>query len=262
MSLLSDKAIFISGAGSGIGRAAALAAVEQGARLALADKDGALLEETAGHIRERSGPGARVQFYVFDTRHESGWQQAINATLQHYGRLDGLANCAGSMSTGTVRRLSLPEFQEALALNLESTFLGMKYAHQAMKSNPAGGAIINLSSTLGQRALPDYTAYSAAMGGCRLMTKAAAIEFGMAGTNIRVNSVHPGNIEHGEAYSGLTTPQNDSIPLARMGDPREVADTIIFLLSDGAAFMTGSEVTVDGGRNCRIHESATGAHTS
>ena len=258
MSLLQDKAIFISGAGSGIGRATALLAAEQGARLSLGDQNPASLKATAREIETGIKPRSPVLIHAFDVREEAGWQSAINATLETFGQLDGLVNCAGTAPRTSIRDMPLDAFQDVLAVNLEGSFLGLKYGHQAMKQNARGGAIINMSSILGQRALPEYAAYSAAKGGCRLMTKAAAIEFGMAGSNIRVNSVHPGAINTNMLSDEAAELSRASIPMARTGNPGEVANTIVFLLSDGAAFMTGSEVTIDGGWNCRIHQTSAG----
>lgn len=243
MGLLTDKVVVISGAGSGIGQATAKLLVEEGAKVTITDINQLALENTASHLPKNSDYLA----IKADVRDPLDWQQTIQRTLGQWHKLDGLVNNAGIAHQKAIKEMDLAKFQQVLAVNLEGAFLGLKYAHEAMKQNPDGGSIVNISSVLGQLGMANNTAYSASKGGCRLMTKAAAIEFGIANTKIRVNSVHPGAV----VTPMLTQEQRQTvlpaIPLGQLAQPLEVAKAIAFLLSDGAKFMTGSEVTVDGG---------------
>lgn len=246
MGLLADKVVMISGAASEIGRATAIKVAQEGACLALLDSNSEGLSDTCQHLPADS----QVRTFHMNLRQESAWQNALADTLNEFQRLDGLVNCEATPTQAGIKDMSLTTFQEALATNLEGAFLGLKLGYQAMKTNPNGGAIVNVSSVFGQLGMPGYCAYSAATGGTRLMTKAAAIEFGMANTNIRVNSVHPGALQSQFA---------ESIPAGRIATPEDVANSIAFLLYDGAKFMTGSEVTVDGGWSCQLPPTAESA---
>ncbi|MCG8670468.1 MAG: SDR family oxidoreductase [Pseudomonadales bacterium] len=253
MGLLQNKTVLVTGAASGIGQATAIKLGAEGAQLVITDIDENGLANTLSQLKEIDAEAIAISF---DVRNESKWQQVIAETLRSYKKLDGLVNCAGIVESKPIKESSLEDFQHTLSVNLEGSFLGLKYAHSTMKSNPEGGAIINISSVVGQLGLPGYTSYSASKGGMRLMTKAAAIEFGIANTNIRANSVHPGSVDSPLLSNHLTSDQlselKESVPLKRLAHTEDIANTIAFLLSDGAKFMTGSEVTVDGGMSCRL----------
>lgn len=248
MGLLADKVIVVTGAGSGIGKATAIKLSNEGARLTLVDNNPDSLAQTVQLIPSNSN----LLAIPFDVRDESAWQQAISATLTKWNKLNGLVNCAGVALRKTIQETSLSEFQDVLAVNLEGSFLGLKHGYLAMRNNKDGGSIVNVSSVLGQLGMAGYCAYSASKGGSRLMTKAAAIEFGMANTLIRVNSVHPGVVATPLVEQENIDQLQQKIPLKKTAQPEDIANSIAFLLADGSSFMTGSEVTVDGGWTCGL----------
>ena len=169
---------------------------------------------------------------------------------------------------GPIEDLSLEDWRHVTAIDLDSVFLGCKYAIRAMKQNASesGGSIINISSIMGLVGQANAAAYNAAKGGVRLLTKVAALECAEAGYGIRVNSVHPGfvdtplvrNAVSDGVVAGRMGSENEAFelltmlhPIGRLGVPRDIANAILFLASEESAFMTGAELVVDGGYTAR-----------
>ena len=245
---LSGKIALITGAASGIGLATARRFAGEDATVILADRDEARL---AAALAELQADGGRHLAIPLDVTVEAAWIGAMKEIRARFGRLDILVNNAGFGRFRSIADTTLDEWRATLAVNLDSVFLGTKHALPLL-AEAGRGAIVNMSSIRGLVAGPNSGAYSAAKAGVRLFTKVTALECAAAGNGIRVNSVHPGHVE-----TPLTAPAyaNPDIakeflahtPLGRFAQAREIAEVILFLASDEASYMTGSEVTIDGG---------------
>ena len=260
MTRLKDKVAVVTGAASGIGRATALLFAREGARVVLTD----IAESGEEVMRAIRASGGQALFHLHDVTDEVVWQEVMSRTLTSYGRLDIMVNNAGTATSRRVTELSLPEWREQLAVNLDSVFLGTKYAVRAMRSGKQGGSIVNVSSVSGMVGSPGTAAYSASKGGVLMLSKAVAME--CAPDRIRVNSVCPGGVRTpiwqsaawwkdfvdqvgGEDAAWKSLEANT--PLGRMGEPEEIAEAILYLASDASRFVTGSELVVDGGYTAR-----------
>ncbi len=263
MARLDGKTAIITGAAAGIGAATARAFAREGASLVLTDINGEAVEAVA---EELMTAGARAIGLAHDVREEADWQTVIDRTVATFGRPDVLVNNAGVGPSKPTLETSLAEFRAVTAINLDAVFLGCRFGLEAMRStedNPrsSSASIVNLSSILGLVGFATATAYSASKGGVRLLTKSLALEAAANKWDVRVNSVHPGFTwtpmvqESVKRIADQTGGEADDTragiaglhPLGRMGEPDEIAAAILFLATDEASFMTGSEVTVDGG---------------
>jgi len=245
---MSAKAVLITGALTGIGRATALAFAKEGASLIVSgrrDEAGAKL------VKELRELGAEAEYVGADVRIEDDVRNLVDQTIQRFGRIDVAVNNAGTEGKpGPLIDQTVESYTTTFDTNVLGTFLGLK--HELRVMIPQGsGSIINISSTLGQRAAPGASIYSATKHAVEGLTKAAALE--AASANVRVNAVAPGPIDTGmldrftvssERKAGLIA----GVPLKRMGRPEEVAQTILFLASDNAPFITGQIVGIDGGK--------------
>ena len=240
MTDLRGKTALVTGAASGIGRASADRLVAAGARVVYAD------------IQAVEG----VEYSPLDVTSEAQWE----ALIGRMDRIDILVNNAGIAIGRPVTEMTADEWHRVLAVNLDGVFFGTKHAVRAMRRAKRGGAIINISSAAGLVGTPGASAYSASKGGVRLFTKAVALE--CAGDDIRVNSIHPGAVrtpiwEKGEQWQAFVAKAGgvdaafaqiaNATPMRRMAEPSEIAEAVLYLASDGARFMTGSELVIDGG---------------
>jgi len=262
-----DKIALITGAASGIGRAACLALAQEGAVIVATDihRDGA--EAVAAELRAAGGRALALRHDVAD---EAEWAAVMAATLREFGRLDVLVNNAGVGTTKPLIETSLADWRAVTRVNLDGVFLGTRDGVAAMRPLPerprrSSGSIINISSMLGLVGFPEAAPYCASKGGVRLLTKSAALECAAQGWNVRVNSIHPGfiwtpmvqaSVERAAAATGTDAAANQAAiaalhPLGRMGTAGEVAAAIVYLASDESAFVTGSELTIDGGYTAR-----------
>ena len=250
MGRVTDKIALITGGASGIGRATAELMAHEGATVVLSDLQDGAGEDTVAAI---TAAGGRAQYHHHDVTDEADWKKIIAAILAEHGCLDILVNNAGVGGNGLpVEETPLELWRATMAVNLDGVFLGVKHGVAAMKEN--GGVIINTSSILGVVGLPLTAAYTASKGGVRLLTKAVAIECAARGLKIRVNSVHPGFIDTpmvGGAIQRGGPERRDAIlksqPTGEMGQPSDIAEGILYLASDAAKFVTGSELVIDGG---------------
>lgn len=245
------KVALVTGAAMGLGAETARVLAREGAAVMLTDRDSQAADKV---LRGILADGGRAAFTRHDVTSEADWIAAVAATTEAFGALHILVNNAG-ISGGSLPLMehSLEDWHQILGVNLDGVFLGLRHAGPAVAA-AGGGSVINLSSILGKVGLPNAAAYCASKGGVLQLTKAAALEW--APLNIRVNSVHPGFIETPMLDEGLRRSENgnemremliQAHPLGRIGIAREIADAILFLASDEASFMTGSEVVVDGG---------------
>jgi len=241
---LQGKVAIVTGAAHGMGEAEARLFAKEGAKVVVADVLGKEAEVVAADIRASGGNAIAA---TIDVTSEPEWVALIAKTLASYGRIDILVNNAGISGSSVGDPDGLEGWQRVIAVNQTSVFLGTKLAAEQMVKT-GGGSIVNISSTMGFVGGPSgHQAYSASKGAVRIYTKSAAVRYGPLG--VRVNSVHPGYMppmlnatnanERGEKIAAT--------PLRRLGEPIEVAYGVLFLASDEASFVTGTELVIDGG---------------
>jgi len=212
--------------------------------------------EAAGGIAVRSDLATRgVVDIALDVTREEYWLSAMAEIERRHGRLDGLVNNAGVGTPGDVEQTSFAEWRRVMAVNADGVFLGCKYAMPLLARSEAP-SIVNISSASGMVGGANLAAYNASKGAVRLLTKSVALHGARKRPPVRCNSVHPAFIE-GDMVDGLVKHRPDpakamvklhaQIPMGRLGRPREVANTVVWLLSEASSFTTGSEVLVDGG---------------
>ena len=252
MGKLKNKVILVTGASRGIGKGCVNKLLSEEASVIATDRDEALLEESHREWVVKFGKRIRIQF--LDIASETDWIEVMSDIEANEGLLHGLVNNAGIVNLKPLEEMSLEEFKETQDVNLTGTFIGTKLAVDIMRrKNNAEGSIVNISSISGQTGTLNCGAYSASKGGVRMLSKAIALEVGAKREFIRINSVHPGVImtpmqteragNDEELWEGI----RKSIPLGRLGKPEDVANAVTYLLSDLSDFMTGAELTVDGG---------------
>jgi NAD(P)-dependent dehydrogenase (short-subunit alcohol dehydrogenase family) len=263
---LQDRVALITGAAAGIGEATARRFAEEGAIVIAADIDDAAGQKLVAAL---NAGGQRAHYRHLDIASEADWQQTTAWLRERFGGIDILVNNAGIAVVKPIAETTLEDFRRVMRINVEGVFLGIKHGAEVMRerarARPAGGAIVNLSSVLGMRGLPDNIAYGTSKGAVRQMTKCAAIEFAERGDNIRVNSVHPAitqtpmvAAELKEWSQSATLGTTDEaatrdafaarLPLKRLGTPLDIANMVLFVASDECAFTTGAEFAADGGR--------------
>jgi cyclopentanol dehydrogenase len=254
---LVDKVAIVTGGASGIGAETAGAFARHGAKVLLTDVDVALGEGVARKISADGGVGL---FALQDVCDEPTWARIVAQAEATFGRLDILCNIAGisgrdpkiTVPQGTAQRLaeqSLEHWNRVLEVNATGVFLGTKAAIPAMQ-RAGGGSIINISSICGMVGSHGNAAYHASKGAVRIFSKAAAIQYAPDG--IRVNSVHPGFVDTpmtrlGHANPEIARRRLEATPLGRFGTPADVAAGCLYLASDESAWVTGSELVIDGG---------------
>ena len=191
---------------------------------------------------------------TLDVASESDWQRITDEIAERHGRLDGLVNAAGIVALGTVEQLDFATWRKVLAVNLDGAFLGCKYAFPLLRKN--GGAIVNLSSVSGLVGGHNLAAYNASKGGLSLLTKSVALHGARCKPPVRCNAICPAFVE-GPMVDAMVHNARDpqtarakmsrDIPLGRLGQPAEIADLCVYLLSDAAGFITGANFPIDGG---------------
>jgi 3(or 17)beta-hydroxysteroid dehydrogenase len=250
---LQHKVALITGGGSGIGAATAKRFAEEGAKVIIADIDELEGEKVVSSI---SAKGQAAYFIKLNVADEGMWIAAYKHIKENDKQLHILVNNAGIGSRAKpVTELSLAEWRQVMAINLDGVFLGTKHAIPLMEET-GSGSIVNVSSIEGIQATANESDYIASKGGVRLFTKAIAIECAKAGYPIRVNSVHPGFVPT-PLFGGKEVWQKyletrgqrfvKEVPLNRAAEPYEIANAILFLASDEASYVTGTELVVDGG---------------
>jgi NAD(P)-dependent dehydrogenase (short-subunit alcohol dehydrogenase family) len=247
---LKDKVALVTGASSGIGRATALKFATAGARVALIGRDAETLEAVAGEITKLGGDALAV---AADVTREQEAQSAIARGVEQFGGLDVLVNAAGGLVNGTVENTTLSAWDAMLDVNLRAVFHLMQLAIPHLETRQ--GNIVNVSSVTGLRAFPGVLAYCVSKAGVDQLTRCAALE--LASKQIRVNAVNPGVVRtqvhrragmSEETYAGFLEHSRTTHPLGRVGEAEEVAELILFLASERAAWITGATYSIDGGR--------------
>ena len=252
MGRVDNKIALVTGAGTGIGRAAAQRLSAEGATVVVTDINAEQAEATAAKL-----PGPSLAL-AQDVRESAQWDQVMAAIGDGYGRLDILVNNAGILATAssqTVEDTDIEQWRAVQKVNVEGVYLGCQHGVQMMKTH--GGSIINLSSIADLLGTPHLFAYGASKGAVRQLTKSVATYCGRMGYGIRCNSVHPGVIQTqmGDAVFELADGDADAmkkarakaIPAGHLGEPEDVANCILFLASDEARYVTAAELVVDGG---------------
>lgn len=239
---LEGKVAVVTGAGSGMGRAMVRRFVDEGARVIAADVSGAQ-EETA------AGAGPDCVPCQADVSSSADVQRMIGLAVERFGRLDILCNNAGIQGPlALTADYDEDEWDRVIAVNLKGVFLGMKYAIPRMLETVGKGSIVNTSSMASIVAFPTLPAYSASKGGVSILTRLTAAEYAAQG--IRVNAIAPGAIDtgmtRGMPQEYLQAAVNGTL-MGRIGTPEEIANLALFLASDEASFITGTETPVDGG---------------
>ncbi|MBW7477216.1 SDR family oxidoreductase [Paenibacillus oenotherae] len=246
MAMLMNKVAIVTGAGSGMGREEAILLAREGARVTATDINEAAVLAV---VKEIEAAGGEAIAFAHNVASEEEWVNVVNGTIQKFSKVDVLVNNAGiSLAVGLLDT-TMDQWNKVIQINLTSVFLGMKHVIPHMETNK-GGSIINISSIAGLTGSSGAGAYTASKGGVRMLSKAAAVDFGKH--NIRINSVHPGFIEtpmssdlvHDDRMLQWFLSQT---ALPRIGQASEVAAAVLFLASDASSYITGIELPVDGG---------------
>jgi 3-oxoacyl-[acyl-carrier protein] reductase len=245
MSAFKDKVVLVTGGSRGIGRSIAVGFAKQGATVIISYAGNeAAAQETLGLIQAAGGKGEAVRFDVADS---AACASAVDSLIKTHGRLDVLVNNAGVAVDGLVMRVKDEDWDKQLDTNLKGAFTLIRAACRPMMKQK-GGVIINLTSVVGEMGNGGQAAYSASKAGLIGLTKSVARE--LASRNIRVNAVSPGFIGtdmtshlEGETREKMIA----AIPLGRLGSPEDVANAVLFLASDAAAYVTGEVLKVNGG---------------
>lgn len=262
---LDGKAAIVTGAAGDVGRAIVGRFLEAGALVMATDFDEASLSR---QLAEISSDGSRLVSRRHDVTSETDWQAVVAATLEAFGRLDVLVNCAGTIKVELLEALSLDDWRRVHAVNLDGPFLGMKSVlpalREAAKTSPGGASVINVASAQGFKAgQPGLCAYTSSKGGLRLLTKNAAVEFGRLGYNVRCNVLIPSamtgtammnrqvqlQVEKGvfKSFKQGISAISAVFPIGHAGEPIDIAHAAAFLASDEAKHITGIDLPVDGG---------------
>lgn len=255
MQRLKNKIALITGAGRGIGKETARLFAKEGAHVIVSDVDDDAGQKVVDEL------GKQAEYMHLDVSKEESWQSILETIKEKHGKLDILFNNAGIIGFGESfgpqdpEHASLQSWHEVHAVNLDGVFLGCKYGMQLMKKH--GGSIINMSSRSGIVGIPGAAAYASSKAAIRNHTKTVALYCAQEGYKIRCNSLHPaaiitpmwdpmfGNTE--EQKAAVMKAIEAGIPMGKMGKPLDVAYAALYLASDESAYLTGIELTIDGG---------------
>ena len=241
---LAGKTVLVTGAARGQGAEEARLFCAEGANVMATD---VLADDLGEVVHEVRAKGQNISSVALDVSSEDEWRRAVNATIKEFGRLDVLINNAGIFDIANVENTDVALWERIIAVDLTGTWLGIKHCAPVMRDS-GGGAVVNIGSVFGKVGSGTSAAYHSAKSGVRTLTKTAAVEFGPQG--IRINLILPGIIDtpiledlpqgFDEAFLART-------PLGRMGSPSEIANGALFLASDEASYITGTELIIDGG---------------
>jgi NAD(P)-dependent dehydrogenase (short-subunit alcohol dehydrogenase family) len=247
---LSGKVALITGGGTGIGRAIALAFAREGASVTVAGRRLEKLREVIGEVQKQGGAGLAMECDVTRVREVA---RAVKGTVERFGRLNVLVNNAGTLHVSTVEGISEEEWDRVMTVNVKGPFL-MSRAVLPEIRKCGGGAIVNIGSVLGLFAVKDRAAYSASKGAVTMLTKSMALDH--AHERIRVNCICPSVVEtdlvkgvfnETERGQEMLKARLATIPLGRLGRPEDVAEMAVFLASEESSWLTGAAIPLDGG---------------
>ena len=249
---LENKVAFISGGARGMGAVEAKMFAREGASVVFGD----ILDEEGQRVEvEIREAGGEAVYVHLDVTQEEDWRQAMEVVTSRYGKLNIMVNNAGIVprysSDNAIEGITEEAWDQVMGVNAKGVFLGTKFAIPLMRA-AGGGSIVNISSGAGIAPSPETPAsYSASKGAVRIFTKSVAIQY--AKENIRCNSVHPGPILTPMLLGAQADGDDrlERIPLGRLGTPEEIAYGVLYLASDEASFVTGSELIIDGGRTAQ-----------
>ena len=252
MDRVKDKVIIITGGALGIGRAACELLAQEGAHVAVTD----IMDDDGKEVVEQiKKNGGNAEYWHLDVSKEKKVDKVFSDINDHFGKIDALVNNAGIAGPNKpVDQVEEKEWDEVMDINVKGVFLCTKYAIPYLRKSDSG-SIVNLSSIYGIISAPDLPPYHASKGAVRLMSKTDALQY--AKDNIRVNSVHPGYIwtplveklakESGQTVEEFRQHLDSLHPIGHVGEPQDIANGILYLVSDEAKFVTGSELIIDGG---------------
>ncbi|PYS70342.1 MAG: hypothetical protein DMF69_13905 [Acidobacteria bacterium] len=244
------KIAFVTGATSGIGRACAIGFAQQGARVACVGRNSTNLLEIASEIRSFGVEALEIQADLSDNGQA---ERAIENTLSTFGGIDILVNAAGHISSGTIETTSLKAWDEMLNVNVRTIFNLMQKSLPSLIERK--GNIVNVSSVTGLRAFPGVLAYCVSKAALDQLTRCSSLE--LAAKGVRVNAVNPGVVVtdihkrggmNEDSYAAFLEHSKQTHPIGRVGQPKEIADLVLFLASDQAGWITGATYSIDGGR--------------
>lgn len=262
MGILSGKVALVTGAVSGIGRACAQRLAQEGATVVATDIDAQMGEACVSEI---VGAGGKAIFLHHDVASEDDWISVIGEAESRFGRLDVLVNNAGIAIAGQITELSLADWRRQMGINLDGVFLGTKHGLPLMRAG-GGGSLINIASTVALTGSGNMPSYSATKGGVRAFTKSVALQCAALRDGVRVNAIYPGIIDtpvydkfegapqHSEGGANTKHISRDPealsarvVPMGVPGQPEDIAAGVIYLASDEARYVTGTELVIAGG---------------
>ncbi len=249
MGRLSGKIAIISGAAKGLGEADARMFAREGATVILTDVDVDNGQRLAREI------GSKAEFHAHDVRNDAEWQKLIDGVVARHGRLDVLVNNAGVVTPGTIETQTEDDYRFVMAVSADGAFFGCKHAVRVMKAM-GGGSIVNMSSIASIVGEPNVIAYAAAKGAIDSLTRSVAVHCAIKGYNIRCNSVHPAAIRtpmvtafFEQSAAAAIAAGREPSPTPKLGDPDDVASTVVFLASDEAKYINGAAIRVDSAKS-------------
>ncbi len=255
---LEEKIILITGAGSGLGRATAIKAAEEGAKLSLVDLNSEGLEKTKNEVTSKV-PSAEIILVTANVADEAAVSNFVDETVQRFGRIDGFYNNAGIEGKQNLTEdYGVSEFERVVSINLNGVFYGLKYVLAVMKKQ-GSGSIVNTASVGGIRGVGNQSGYAASKHGVVGLTRNSAIEYGQFGINI--NAIAPGAIMTPMVEASLKQIGGEEKwqevgkefvqpnPMKRFGRPEEVANLVTFLLSEESSFINAAVINIDGGQS-------------
>lgn len=250
---MAGKVAIVTGGSDGIGLATAALLARRGAQVVICGRRQEVLDQARASIEAEGGKVEAVQLDVTDF---DAFTALIEGTAQKHGRLDMLVNNAMSTHYAPISRLTLDHWRKDFAVNADAVFIGTKAAMKVMEGQ-GGGSIVNISSTTAIRAMANYAGYSASKAALIQFTACAAMEGARQG--IRVNAIVPGQVNTAATLDFATKAPEiaaktaDAIPMGRGGRPEELAEAIVFMLSDAASYITGVALPVDGGKAAQLY---------